>query len=534
MNKKRLFTLLTLCLSITTYAQETLVIDDFENGLKEWVPINDETHISFEIVDNPAPNSENSSSKVLKCTRKSGSVSWAGVILRGDLLANISADENGYSYATVKFMKTSKGDVSFKLESGPNDKDYESNVNYPQTSEWTTVKFDLKSATPGTYSDFFVMVDREESIYNDMVVYIDEIVLHKAKKQVAIEIDEKAQKGTGEKDGYYLVWQDLFDNNSLDGNVWNVEVRDDGGGNNELQYYTKENVTVGKDNNGNGCLIITAKRQNYGSKNFTSGRLTTQGRMRFCHGKIEASIKLPKTANGLWPAFWLLGDDINYNNWPNCGEIDILEMGNSDCFQNGTQDRFFNAACHWGPMSNGNHPNYYKPNTWNYSLQDDQFHLYTMYWDDQKLTMYLDQDRYPDAEPYGELYISDNSTNSSAGRYFHHEFFVIFNLAIGGDFPHIYDANSITALANGDAKMYVNYIRVYQKGVAGESYNGPKNDYTEITENTIEEYHFIGKNIYNVSGILLMEYSEENFESLKNGVYIIEGIDGTYMKVLKQ
>lgn len=111
------------------------------------------------------------------------------------------------------------------------------------------------------------------------------------------------QKGTGETDGYKLVWQDLFDNGSLDTAAWNVEVRNDGCGNNELQYYTTENVTVAPDSLGNGCLIITAKMEEYGGLDFTSGRITSQGKVSFCHGKIEASIKLPKTANGLWPAF---------------------------------------------------------------------------------------------------------------------------------------------------------------------------------------------------------------------------------------
>lgn len=521
-----------LTISGVVSAQNSLVIDDFENGLKDWVPINDASHISFEIMDNPSKSSENTSSKVLKCTRKPGSVSWAGVILRGQLSAKISSDDDGYDYATIKFMKTKRGAVSFKLESGPNDETYESTVNYPSTSDWTTIKFDLRSALSGTYHDFFVMVDRVEETNENIVVYIDDITLHKKEQQQAIEIDPNSQNGTGETNGYHLIWQDLFDEGHLDTNVWNVEVRDDGGGNNELQYYIKDNVSVGNDGQGNGCLIITAKRQRYGSKDFTSGRLTTQGRMRFCHGKLEASIKLPKTANGLWPAFWLLGDDIGRNNWPNCGEIDVLEMGNSDCFSRGTQDRYFNGACHWGPMSNGNHPSHSNFNTWNYSLQDDQFHLYTLYWDKDKIIMYVDQDRYPNSDPYFELNISDKSSQSSAGNYFHHNFFVLFNLAIGGDFSRIYDANGITALANGDAKMYVNYVKVYQKGESGESYNGPIQDFTGMELTSAEDSN-VEKAIYNINGVYLAPYSEETFLSLPKGVYIIETAEGFYKKCNK-
>ena len=518
-------------LAASSYAQESLVIDDFEDGLKKWSGIE---NVNFEIVDNPSPDDVNSSEKVLKCTRKTGSKSWAGVILRGALSAKISTSDDDYSFATVKFKKESHGNVSFKMESGPNDETYESTVAYPETSEWTTITFDLKSAYAGTYSDFFVMVDRAESISSSIDVYIDDITLHKKQNLEEVKIDPKSQKGTGEVNGYHLVWQDLFDNGYLDNEAWNVEVRNDGGGNNELQYYIKENVTVGNDSEGNGCLIITAKKQNYGNRSITSGRLTTQNKVRFCHGKLEASIRLPKTGNGLWPAFWLLGDDIQSNNWPNCGEIDIMEMGHSDAFNKGTQDRYFNGACHWGPLSGGNHPNYTQSNTWNYSLQDGEFHLYTMYWDDKKLTMYVDQDRFPDVMPYFEMNISDKSAQNSAGNYFHHNFFILFNLAVGGDFSHIYNANDITALAQGDAKMYVNYVKIYQKGISGETYNGPALKITEVEE--IENYaDGFGKSgrIYNEMGIHIANYSNGNIEELNlpKGIYIIAPDNGKAKKV---
>ena len=158
------------------------------------------------------------------------------------------------------------------------------------------------------------------------------------------------QTGSGETDGYKLVWQDLFDNGELNPLRWNIEVNGNGGGNAELQYYTdsENNVHVGDDGQGNGCLILTARRENYKNKNFTSGRLNSMNLVTFTHGKIEASIKLPKTANGLWPAFWMMGNDWQSVGWPKCGETDILEMGNSEGIKNGTQDRFFNGACHWG------------------------------------------------------------------------------------------------------------------------------------------------------------------------------------------
>ncbi len=276
------------------------------------------------------------------------------------------------------------------------------------------------------------------------------------------------QAGSGESDGYKLVWQDLFDAETLNDLRWNIEVNGDGGGNSELQYYTDrpENVRLGDDGEGNHCLILTARRENYKNKNFTSGRVNSMHLVTFTHGKIEASIKLPVTANGLWPAFWMMGNDYSSVGWPRCGETDILEMGHSDGIRNGTSDRYFNGACHWGEKW----PNasYAKSSTKGYSLQDGEYHLYTLIWDENKFRMYVDLDRYPNQVPYYEMGITADNPGepNSPGNYFHKENFILFNLAIGGNFPGIHNASGITALneENGqEASMYVNYVKVYQR-----------------------------------------------------------------------
>ena len=121
---------------------------------------------------------------------------------------------------------------------------------------------------------------------------------------------------------YELVWSDEFEGNELDLNTWNIEVNGNGGGNNEAQYYTNrpENLRVE-----NGCLVIEARKEQYENKEYTSGRINSKGKKEFCYGKLEARISLP-SGGGLWPAFWTLG---NRGNWPNCGEIDIMEyVGN--------------------------------------------------------------------------------------------------------------------------------------------------------------------------------------------------------------
>jgi len=288
--------------------------------------------------------------------------------------------------------------------------------------------------------------------------------------------------------GYQLVWQDTFDGTQLDEtNNWAIEVNGDGGGNAELQYYRRENISVGKEPvSGVGCLIITGKKENFSGKTCTSGRLKTYGKMSFKHGKLEARIKLPLTANGLWPAFWIMGSDYPTVGWPKCGEVDILEMGSSSGISRGTQDRYFNGACHWGESWNGgSYPNYAKATTNSYSLQDD-FHLFTLIWDDSAVKMYLDLDKYPNNTPYFEMAINQADVAPNAAHYFHKQFYVIFNLAIGGNFPGIKDINNITALNNGDIKMYIDYVKVYQKGDLTEEYTGPKLVDTAVDEISIQ------------------------------------------------
>jgi beta-glucanase (GH16 family) len=263
---------------------------------------------------------------------------------------------------------------------------------------------------------------------------------------------------------YTLVWADEFGDTVLNMRNWNVEVSGDGSGNSELQYYRSENVSLGYEPQSNRkCLIITAKKENFEGKTATSGRINSMGKQFFKHGRVEASIKLPLTANGLWPAFWMMGNDYHQVGWPRCGEIDILEMGHANGVKNATQDRYFNGACHWGLLWNGGaYPSYAKDATWSYSLQDT-FHLFTLIWDEYDMKMYLDLDRYPNGEPYYEMSIDNKSSDNAPGAYFHKDFFILFNLAVGGNFPQIWDIDKVTALSGGEAKMYVDFVRVYKK-----------------------------------------------------------------------
>lgn len=259
---------------------------------------------------------------------------------------------------------------------------------------------------------------------------------------------------------YQLVWEDNFNLKCLDSTKWNIEENDFGGGNEELQYYHPDNVSI-EHYKDESCLVLTAKKQTLGSKLFTSGRVNSKNKVDFKYGKIEAKIKLPKTSNGLWPAFWLLGNDIDSVGWPKCGEIDIMEMGHHTGIKEGTQELIFNGACHWGKSFNkGEYLNFVEFSTAKKSIQEE-FHIFTLIWDEDSLQMYIDKEE--DSNPYFKMSIDNSDSLQSKGDYFHKNYFVIFNLAVGGNYPEIWNPEKISALDSGDAKMYIDYIRVYQK-----------------------------------------------------------------------
>lgn len=255
-------------------------------------------------------------------------------------------------------------------------------------------------------------------------------------------------------EGYKLFWSDEFEGNSLDASNWTCEIGrgNNGWGNSEIQYYTDrpENVDV-RD----GKLVITARKESYQGAQATSARLITLGKVFFKYGYVTASIKLPKTADGLWPAFWMMGNDFKTKGWPNCGETDILEMGHQNGIKKGAQDRFLNGACHWGQPS---HAYYSYDFTNSYSVQDGQFHTFTCIWTDKEIAMYIDLDTKPDAKPYFKMDIKDFGDNE-----FRKDNFILLNLAVGGNFPAIWDINQVTALNDGAAEMEVDYVRVFQK-----------------------------------------------------------------------
>lgn len=252
--------------------------------------------------------------------------------------------------------------------------------------------------------------------------------------------------------GWKTVWYDDFPGTALNLENWNIEENNDGGGNNELQHYGRENVAV-RD----GSLVITAERRRAYDRDFQSGRITTQKKVYFAHGKLEARIKMPETEQGLWPAFWMLGER---GVWPACGEIDVVEMGHKDGWtQPGNNPKaYLNGAFHWGSDYN-NHKQLAQTQN-EIVVQDGNWHIFTCEWTPEYITMYLDGKQYCSMA----LNVNDDANPQSVDKYFHKPSFILFNLAVGGMFPDIQNTAGITALPEEGSKkeMLVDWVRIAQ------------------------------------------------------------------------
>ena len=233
------------------------------------------------------------------------------------------------------------------------------------------------------------------------------------------------------------LWNDEFD--TIDTTKWTFEIGTgaSGWGNNEKQYYTgrSENAYVQ-----DGILHIRANKENYNGSGYTSARMITKGKYSFTYGTVEARIALP-TGRGIWPAFWMLGANIDEVSWPACGEIDIIEAINAESIVYGTN--------HWA--YNGEHAQYGN-NTSDFhgakkELDITQFHTYKLTWDEKLIAMYVDDFK------YHEISIEDNAGGTDA---FHKPQFFLLNVAVGGNWPgfEIDDAQFPN-------EMLVDYIRVY-------------------------------------------------------------------------
>ena len=234
------------------------------------------------------------------------------------------------------------------------------------------------------------------------------------------------------------LWNDEFD--AIDTAKWTFEIGTgaSGWGNNEWQYYTgrSENAYVQ-----DGILHIRANKEDYERAKYTSARMITKGKFSFTYGTVEARIALP-VGKGIWPAFWMLGANIDAVSWPACGEIDIIEAVNSENIVYGTN--------HW--QYEGSHAEYGN-NTNDFhgakkELDITQFHTYKLVWGEKLIAMYVDDFK------YHEISIENNAGGTDA---FHKPQFLLLNVAVAGNWPG-FEVDD-TQFPN---EMLVDYIRVSQ------------------------------------------------------------------------
>ena len=247
--------------------------------------------------------------------------------------------------------------------------------------------------------------------------------------------------------GWTVTWSDEFSTaggSAPDSTKWTYDLGGKGWGNEELETYTSrpQNVQIQKGN-----LVITALQESFTgtdgiARNYSSTRLKTQKLFAQAYGRFEARIKIPK-GQGLWPAFWMLGDDITQNGWPKCGEIDIMEnIGREPGINHGS----LHAPSSVAPTSDLT-STISLPAGQNYS---DDFHLYAVEWEPGTVRFYVDANNYA---------TFTQSQWPAGGQWvFDHPFFIILNVAVGGNWPGSPDATT-----QFPQQMLVDYVRVYSK-----------------------------------------------------------------------
>jgi beta-glucanase (GH16 family) len=239
---------------------------------------------------------------------------------------------------------------------------------------------------------------------------------------------------------WQLVWSDDFNGDASsapDASKWTYDIGSGGWGNQELQYYTDRTENVAQDGNGN--LVITAIAGNYGGAPYTSGRIKTQGLFSQTYGRFEARIKTP-SGPGIWPAFWLLGDGISTEGWPQCGEIDIME-------QRGNEPAIANGSMH-GPGYSGA-----GAMTKSYALPsgarfDTDYHIYAVEWGSDFVDYFVD----------GYLYQRITPKDVSGEWVFDQPFFIILNVAVGGNY-----VGYPTSGTGFPQSMLIDYVKVYKQ-----------------------------------------------------------------------
>jgi beta-glucanase (GH16 family) len=253
----------------------------------------------------------------------------------------------------------------------------------------------------------------------------------------------RSKHSAGESSAWKLTWSDEFNGPAIDSTKWSFDLGGKGWGNNELETYTSRTVNARVEA---GSLIISARKETFTgadniTRNYTSARLLTKNKFSQAYGRFEARIRIPY-GQGIWPAFWLLGDNIGTAHWPNCGEIDIME-------NIGKEPSIVHSTFHGPGYSGGKGIGAPYRLTGDRKFADD-FHTFALEWEPNVMRFYVDEDLYQTRTP------SDLPAGSSWA--FDHSFFIILNVAVGGSWPGNPDVTSVFP-----QQMVVDYVRVYRR-----------------------------------------------------------------------
>ena len=255
---------------------------------------------------------------------------------------------------------------------------------------------------------------------------------------------------------YELVWEDTF--SSVNTTAWSYETGAGGWGNGESQYYTSRTDNVKAENSN---LVITAKKESYGGANYTSGRIKTLGKVSCKYGRIEARIKCPWGATGVWPAFWMMGENITSYGWPDCGEMDIMEQM---CTSDPNTWNTTLSTMHWdgtGVNTGGySHAMYGLQKNVGEQL-GNVYRIYGLEWTPNSIIGYIADENGNNRSNFFEMAIGQATTDADGINAFHKEHFILLNMALGGS----YTGNTIDPNFSS-ATMLVDWVRIYQDKVA--------------------------------------------------------------------
>jgi len=363
-----------------------------------------------------------------------------------DALSVVEGDEDKSVFVSVRLSKSSTEPVIIFVES--ENGLAEAGLDYVAVSE--SVEFGVGSVQENIKLD--IIGDDEGEPDEDLKISIVNVSGASLGISSAIIIIQNDDSGAGsvlnipdegystptEYDGWKMIWSDEFDAEELDQSFWTYEIGngDWGWGNNELEFYRKDNTSII-----DGNLVIEAKEEAFNGFNYTSSRLITKDKFEFQFGRVDIRAVLPE-GQGIWPALWMLGANISQVGWPKCGEVDIMELiGHKPSEVHGTVhyanpggDRIMNGTSTRLPTG---------------QKFSGEFHVFSIIWEEDKIEFLLDDVKYH--------VVSRASLGGQNPYPFNDPFFFIFNVAVGGQWPGSPDGTTVFP-----QHMIVDYVRVFQ------------------------------------------------------------------------